>query len=258
MAELAFQDRLQPALLDRLSDDARTLIVIEVRSSGRRLAEAGVTADAVEMTLRPFGLRAWRPEGGAAQDGAPDSLILRFTGPADVGTLNRVRAAPVAGAGFAVPLSSIAEVASRAVVNRTPESGAQRVVSMRQLRESVLRDLAWLLGTSSYDSNTSLQNWPEVERSVINYGLPTVAGRGLSGFDSGAAAQRLQRVIEIFEPRLTQVRVSPEVADRMDHRAIVFRVEAELWGQPMPQRLLLRTEIDVDSAHVAVSDAESG
>ena len=62
MAELAFQDRLQPALLDRLSDDMRSLAVIEVRSSRAQLAEQGISVDAIEFALRPFGLRPWRAE----------------------------------------------------------------------------------------------------------------------------------------------------------------------------------------------------
>jgi type VI secretion system protein ImpF len=259
MAELAFQDRLQPALLDRLSDSARTIVVVELRTSRGRLEEPGVTVDAIELAVRPFGLRAWRPDGGIAETEGEDRIVLQFMGPADGGTLNRVRAAPVAGRLEPVPVARVAEVASRAITNRALESASQRVVSMRQLRESVLRDLAWLLSTSSFDSDRSLAAWPEVERSVLNFGLPTVAGRRLSTFDTAAAGARLQKVIETFEPRLTHVRVTPEVdADRMDQRAIVFRVEAELWGQPMPQRLMLRTEIDVDSAHVGISDLESG
>jgi type VI secretion system protein ImpF len=44
----------------------------------------------------------------------------------------------------------------------------------------------------------------------------------------------------------------------MDRNALVFRVEAELWGQPTPQRLLLRTQIDIESADVMITDTEAG
>jgi type VI secretion system protein ImpF len=256
MAELAFQDGLQPALLDRLSDSARTLIVVELRSTRQRLERHGVTADGLALAVRPFGLR---PLSAPAAAPDADAVVLQFAGPVDVGTLARVRAAPVASTIEAVPLAAVAEVASRTVTNRALESTAQRTITMRRLRESVLRDLAWLLSTSSYDSDRSLAQWPEVERSVLNFGLPTVAGRGLASLDTAAAAARLRQVIEMFEPRLAHVRVTPQVdSERMDQRAIVFRVEAELWGQPVPQQLVLRTQIDVDSARVQVTDTESG
>jgi type VI secretion system protein ImpF len=260
MAELAFQDRLQPALLDRLSDDMRSLVVIEVRTARAQLAEHGISVDAIEFALRPFGLRPWRPERSAR--GAPSDeavVVLQFSGPADGATLARVRAAPVATSGQPRAVRDFAEVASRTVLNSNPENPEQRVVSMRKLRESVLRDLTWLLSTASFDTGRSLAGLPAVERSVINYGLPSVAGRGTSGLEPAEVARRLQRTLEFFEPRLTQVQVTPEFDSKDgDVHALKFRVEAELWGQPTPQRLLLRTQIDVETADVVVMDAESG
>ncbi len=258
MAELAFEDRLQPALLDRLSDDARTMVAVEVRAPRARLAELGVTGDAITYAVRPYALRPWRSERDPAATADADVLVLRFLGPADVGSLARVRAAPVAAASEPVALGRFAEVATRAIANLAPEPVSQRVVSMQQLRESVLRDLSWLLGTTSYDSDRSLDAWPEVRRSVLNYGLPSVAGIGLTGFDADAAAGRLQKVIELFEPRLTHVRVTPEgQGGRTDNYTIGFRVEAELWGQPTPQQLLLRTQIDIDTAEIVIRDSEA-
>lgn len=260
MAELAFQDRLQPALLDRLSDDMRALVVIEVRSSRGQLAALGIVVEAIEFALRPFGLRPWhsaRPAAGTVVD--EETVVLQFSGPIDGATLARVRAAPVAGAGQPHPVREFAEVASRTVINLNPESAEQRVVSMRRLRESVLRDLNWLLSTASFDTGSSLEAFPAVERSVLNYGLPSVAGLGVSGLDPEEVARSLKRTLEFFEPRLSQVQVTPEATreGRGDGHALKFRVEAELWGQPVPQQLLLRTQIDVETADVLVTDAES-
>jgi type VI secretion system lysozyme-like protein len=257
MTEIAFQDRLQPALLDRLSDDMRSVAVVEVRTSRARLAEHRISVDAIELALRPFGLRPWRAERAAREAASADALVLQFSGPVDGATLARVRVAPVATGGEPLAVRQFAEVASHTVLNPNPEAPEQRVVSMRALRESVLRDLGWLLSTASYDTGASLAAQPEVERSVVNYGLPSVAGLGIGSLDPEQAAARLQRAIETFEPRLTQVRVTPEFsATAMDLHALRFRVEALLWGQPTPQRLLLRTEIDVESADVMVNDAE--
>jgi type VI secretion system protein ImpF len=152
-----------------------------------------------------------------------------------------------------------AEVSSRTVINVSPETAEQRTLSMRRLRESVLRDLSWLLSTISFDTRQDLSAWPAVARSVLNSGLPSVAGLGSGNFDPLQAAQRLQTSIENFEPRLSHVRVTPEFnAARMDMHALKFRVAAQLWGQPTPQQLLLRTQIDVESADVKISDYESG
>jgi type VI secretion system protein ImpF len=259
MAELAFEDRLQPALLDRLSDDARSMLVLELRTTRGRLAEHGIQVGAIESTLRAFGLRRWRSEHDAQAAAEDEPLVLQFTGPTDGATQARVRLAPVVAQPHPMAVAAFAEVLSRSIANLTPEPAGQRVVSMRKLRESVLRDLGWLLSTTSYDTDRSLAAWPEVERSVFNFGLPSIAGRGIASFDSAAAAARLRKAIETFEPRLSHVRVVSETeSGSMDRNALVFRVEAELWGQPTPQRLLLRTQIDIESADVVVTDTEAG
>jgi type VI secretion system protein ImpF len=257
MAELAYQDRLQPALLDRLSDDLRSIVVVELRTSRARLEQQGISVDAIELALRPFALRPLPQDRDSRPQATDDALLMRFTGPADTGTLTRVRAAPVATAADPVPVAHFAEVSSRNVVNVNPESVEQRTLTMRRLRESVLRDLSWLLSTVSFDTRRDLTAWPAVARSVLNYGLPSVAGIASGSFDPMEAAKRLQTSIENFEPRLTHVRVTPEFnAARMDMHALKFRVEAQLWGQPTPQQLLLRTQIDVESADVVISEFE--
>lgn len=259
MAELAFEDRLQPALLDRLSDDARSMQVVELRTTRPRLAENGIKVDGIEITLRAFGLRRWRTDRDAPDSGDGEQLVLQFSGPTDGATLARVRLAPVVAVPEPLAVARFAEVTSRAIPNLNPEPAGQRVVSMRQLRESVLRDLAWLLSTSSFDTDRSLTAWPEVERSVVNFGLPSIAGHGIASFDAAGAAARLQKAIQVFEPRLSHVHVTSETeSGRMDRNALVFRVEAELWGQPTPQRLLLRTQIDIESTDVVITDTEAG
>jgi type VI secretion system protein ImpF len=259
MAELAFEDRLQPALLDRLSDDARSVQVVELRSTRASLAAHGIQIGGIESTLRAFGLRPWRSDREAPAAAEDEQVVLQFSGPTDGATLARVRLAPVVARPQPLAVSRFAEVISRSIANLNPEPAGQRVISMRQLRESVLRDLAWLLSTASYDTERSLSAWPEVERSVFNFGLPSMAGLRIATFNAGAAAARLKKVIEAFEPRLSHVHVTSETeSGRMDRNALVFRVEAELWGQPTPQRLLLRTQIDVESSDVVITDAEAG
>ena len=40
----------------------------------------------------------------------------------------------------------------------------------------------------------------------------------------------------------------------MNHNAMIFDIEAELWAQPLPLRLFLRTEIDLENGGVSVTD----
>jgi type VI secretion system protein ImpF len=147
-------------------------------------------------------------------------------------------------------------VQGRALLNLQTETLDKRVFTMRRLRDAVFRDITWLLNSMSLDSTEDLSRYPEVERSVINYGMPTLAGRQMSSIDPQSTAERIARAITTFEPRLSKVRVTPERrAYGEENFAVAFQVEAELWGQPVSQHLVLRTSIDLNSGQIHVSEA---
>jgi type VI secretion system protein ImpF len=137
------------------------------------------------------------------------------------------------------------------------ESRDARVLSPSRLRDSVRRDLAWLLNTTHLQATQSLDEHPLVAHSVLNFGMPDLAGRTASGVDEATLEQSIRRAITDFEPRLVAktLRVKLFVDDRqMNHNAMSFDIEAELWAQPLPLRLFLRTAIDLESGTVDVID----
>jgi type VI secretion system protein ImpF len=139
--------------------------------------------------------------------------------------------------------------------DKTQESREQRVFSPSRLREVVQRDLAWLFNTTNLAATQSLERYPEVERSVLNYGLPELAGITLSGTNVAELERALRQAVLDFEPRILantlKIRV---VVDQtlMEHNAMAFDIEGELWAQPMPLQLFLRTEVDLELGDVRV------
>lgn len=138
------------------------------------------------------------------------------------------------------------------------ESRERRVLSPSRLRESVRRDLSWLLNSTHLAASVDLTRHPEVERSTMNYGLPDLSGRTSSTVDIVALEKSIQLAIWEFEPRLLpdSVRVKVLVDEQqMSHNAMSFLVEAELWAQPLPLRLFLKTDLDLETGKVFVSEA---
>jgi type VI secretion system protein ImpF len=144
---------------------------------------------------------------------------------------------------------------------KTMESRAQRVLSVRNLRESVVRDLLWLLNTTRFDAaSRDLSSYPEVAKSVVNYGIPDLAGATASSVDPDALSRAVREAVATFEPRLNRnsLQVRAIVAeDQMAHNTLVFEIEGELWADPTPMRLLLRTELDLETGSVAIMDTAS-
>lgn len=140
------------------------------------------------------------------------------------------------------------------------ESKAMREFSLSSLRETVLRDLAWLLNTTNLGSAQSLDAYPEVESSVLNYGVPELSGRTLSGTDGPLLERALRQSIASFEPRIlpASLKVRLELGEGLtSHNALIFLIEGDLLAQPLPLRLYLKTEVDLDLGDVTIS-AQTG
>lgn len=137
------------------------------------------------------------------------------------------------------------------------ESSDNRIMSLPRLREAVIRDLVWLLNTSNFTSVEDLTDYPEVAESVINYGMPVLAGSTISSVNTPTLERLLKQAIINFEPRINKNSLKVRVVvtqDSMHHNAMNFDIEGELWAQPLPLHLLLRTEIDLDTGLVKVEE----
>jgi type VI secretion system protein ImpF len=137
------------------------------------------------------------------------------------------------------------------------ESRDKRVLSMRELRESVLRDLGWLLNASRLDSLQSLEEFPGSASSVINFGIPELTGLTASGVDVAVLERAVRQAIWDFEPRIlrhtvrVRARIEPE---RMSHNTLTFDIEGQLWAQPAPLQIFLKTDLDLELGEVMVTE----
>lgn len=136
------------------------------------------------------------------------------------------------------------------------ESRDKRVLSMHKLRQSVLRDVSWLLNTDSLESVTDLTAYPEVAVSVLNYGIKDLAGKTASGASLSEIEKGLKQAMNVYEPRILPNTLNIQLlsSEEMSSQALNFDIEANLWAQPLPLHLYLRTEIDKTTGDVNLRD----
>lgn len=136
---------------------------------------------------------------------------------------------------------------------RTVESRDDRVLTLRRLRQCVVRDLEWLLNCVAMASDAAPLD-PLVGASVVNFGVPSFAGVQAASTNLPRLELALRDAIWNFEPRLLRqtVRVRAQRNDKLNNRALWFEVQAQLWAHPLPIELHLRTELDLESGHIAV------
>lgn len=153
--------------------------------------------------------------------------------------------------------------------DKTQETRERRVMSKAQLKQAVLRDLAWLFNASRLERAASpldgrlpagddLSDAPEARRSVINFGLPPLSGRAAVSMDIVDLERAIRQAIVEFEPRIlpTTLRVKAIVTtSAVDHHNVIgVEINGQLWSQPVPLELLVRTEIDLETGKVEIAD----
>jgi type VI secretion system protein ImpF len=135
---------------------------------------------------------------------------------------------------------------------RGEDSG--RAFSLQRLRAVILRDVSWLLNATPLDSTVDLAAYPEVASSVLNYGVRSMTGQGGGGIVRSHFEHAIQESLTTFEPRLMRgVKVKLLPVSSSD-TTLVFIIEADLWAQPVPLRLRLRTEIDRELNTVRIGE----
>lgn len=140
------------------------------------------------------------------------------------------------------------------------ESTEDRAISVDRLRTLVLRDLEWLFNTVHLEATEDLDEVPEVKRSALNYGVLDMAGKTVSNTSPRDLERRLRQSILQFEPRLIKSTVKVVVVPVKDEGGshnLTFEIHAQLWCQPIPLRLMLRSDIDLDTGTVTVKEGEA-
>ncbi len=143
----------------------------------------------------------------------------------------------------------------------TKETPEHAVVSKQRLKHTVLRDLAWLLNTTSFHVSDELNDYPQVKKSVINFGIPVLSGKNASDIEWSDIEQAIHDAILVFEPRILPDSLTVRATttqDSMDHHnRLQFEIRGNLWSQPFPIELFVRTEWDLESRQVALTDQMS-
>jgi type VI secretion system protein ImpF len=138
------------------------------------------------------------------------------------------------------------------------ESRTQRVISLQKYRRGVLRDLEWLFNAYAAikfeDGTSELDDYPEARRSVINFGTRQLCG--LTAPNMERLREELAEALQVFEPRLTPRTLS--IRADQDRNIVTFDLEGELWANPLPEHLHLKTAVDIETGQCLLGDSPHG
>ncbi len=132
------------------------------------------------------------------------------------------------------------------------EPPATRAHSLRVFKDSIKRDMEWLLNTRQ-PPIPGITTYAKASTSVIHYGLVDTSSLSLSSStDHRKLQQAVHECIAAFEPRLTDVNVVID-SEAGQRRQVRFHIEAQIRLDPAPEEISFDTVLDLTSGEYSVS-----
>ena len=142
--------------------------------------------------------------------------------------------------------------------DQTKESHADQFLSQQDLKRAVIRDLGFLLNSVNYETVTDLEHVPDVQHSVLNYGVPELSGHMFSEGEIADLERAVRRAILEYEPRIIRNSLKVKVKsnqEEMSHNSLIFEIEGAIFGQPAPFQVMLLSNLDLETGNFGVSEA---
>jgi len=141
--------------------------------------------------------------------------------------------------------------------NQTESDPGQHQL-LRQLRDSVRRDLENLLNTRYYIINPAEQ-YLQLDKSLLNYGLPDLATVNILDAKKREEFTRtLERTLIEYEPRFKSVKVSYLDNKDSQDRTIRFRIDAEIFADPLPEVVVFDSVLESVTRNVSIKEIAHG
>ena len=139
------------------------------------------------------------------------------------------------------------------LIDLEPENKAEnllsRAQSLRLLRASVRRDLEWLLNSRRI-ADPPNENLKEVNRSAYVYGLPDLSALTMAtAADRNLLMRQILATINLFEPRLSNVRIVTVETEDPCKKDVRLRIDAMLRTDPVPEPISFDSVIELKSGN---------
>lgn len=125
---------------------------------------------------------------------------------------------------------------------------------LKQLRSSVRRDLENLMNTR-YRVVAPGEQYTELDKSLLNYGLPDLATINISDLDKRKEfTTKMEKILKEFEPRFKSVNVSYRDNNENTDRTLRFRIDATLYADPAPEVVIFDSILEPVTRSISIEE----
>ena len=123
------------------------------------------------------------------------------------------------------------------------------------LRATVRRELTWLLNTTNLGAAQDLSPYPEVQNSVLNYGLPDLTGRASTVKAIRDRSEQIRKAILVYEPRMDPKKVEVEARSTIERdNAVTFLIRGDVTSAVKAMPVQFIADVEVETGEAVVRD----
>lgn len=132
---------------------------------------------------------------------------------------------------------------------------ARAAITEHGLRRQVLRDLESLMNSIALESTQDLEAYPEVRRSVLNFGCPDISNRTIDEARLSEIREELETALTTYEPRLVRetVEVKRDGDVATSELKLRYVVRADLMCTPVNVPVEFFADVEFDTGSIVVS-----
>ncbi len=124
-----------------------------------------------------------------------------------------------------------------------------------ELKNCVIRDIAWVLNDIHFAAAIPLDDFPEVRTSVLNQGVPDLTSMTANAETFEQRARDMTEAVRAFEPRLVgeTVQVTFDKAVVNDQNKLRFVIRGELRSAIDDRYVEFKTSVALETGEVVVT-----
>jgi type VI secretion system protein ImpF len=123
------------------------------------------------------------------------------------------------------------------------------------LRNTIRRELNWLLNTTCLGASQDLEPYPQVKTSVVNFGVPDLAGKLFVRRVIQSRAREIRDAIRTFEPRIDPKRLDVDAALSTEKpNAVTYTIRGDVTAAVNALPVVFKTDVEVDTGAATLRD----
>ncbi|MCQ2966232.1 MAG: type VI secretion system baseplate subunit TssE [Alphaproteobacteria bacterium] len=147
----------------------------------------------------------------------------------------------------------------RRIIDLNPEEKKEVFipgVTLKSLKSDIYKNINMLLNSKSHPSEEELERWPEIQNSVINYGLPDYCGLINTQDNREKVRERIEFQLKTFEPRLDPESLEVEFVEETDgsKSKITYQIRGNIRVAEIEEEIVFKSFLDLETGMSTVKE----